>query len=74
MGLEAGVRLGRLAIDFRGKVALGQMHQAADVAGVTDVLSPDEVPLLVVRKAEHSSLIEIRQNFVPEMVKTLEEY
>jgi len=41
---------------------------------IADVLSPDEVPLLVVRKAEHSSLIEIRQNFVPEMVKTLEEY
>jgi RNA polymerase sigma-70 factor (ECF subfamily) len=41
---------------------------------IADVLSPDELPLVVVRKAEHSSLIEIRQNFVPEMVKTLEEY
>ena len=41
---------------------------------IADVLSPDEIPLVVVRKAEHSSLIEIRQHFVPEMVKSLEEY
>jgi RNA polymerase sigma-70 factor (ECF subfamily) len=41
---------------------------------IADVLSPDEVPLLVVRKAEHSSLIEIRQHFVPEIVKSLEDF
>ncbi|HXU04819.1 MAG TPA: sigma-70 family RNA polymerase sigma factor [Polyangia bacterium] len=41
---------------------------------IADVLSPDELPLVVVRKAEHSSLIEIRQHFVPEMVKSLEDF
>jgi RNA polymerase sigma-70 factor (ECF subfamily) len=43
-----------------------------DVIG--DVLGPDEKPLIVVRKAEHSSLIEIRQHFVPEIVKSLEDF
>ena len=28
-------------IDLRCKIALGQMHQAADVDGATDVLNPD---------------------------------
>jgi hypothetical protein len=41
VGLETGVRLGRLTIDFRGKLGLGQMHQAADVNGATNVLGPD---------------------------------
>jgi len=45
-----------------------------DDAVIADVLSPDEIPVVVVRKAEHSSLIEIRQHFVPEMIKSLEEY
>jgi hypothetical protein len=39
VGLETGVQLGRLAIDFRGKLALGQVQQVADVNGVTDALS-----------------------------------
>jgi hypothetical protein len=41
LGLEAGVQLGLLTIDFRGKIGLGQMHQVAFVNGVTDVLRPD---------------------------------
>jgi hypothetical protein len=41
VGLEAGVQFARLTIDFRGKLALGQMHQVADVSGATDVLRPD---------------------------------
>jgi hypothetical protein len=41
VGLEASARLGLLAIDFRGKVGLGSIHQAADVNGVTRVLRPD---------------------------------
>jgi RNA polymerase sigma factor (sigma-70 family) len=41
---------------------------------IADVLGPDEKPLIVVRKAEHSSLIEIRQHFVPEIVKSLEDF
>jgi len=34
-------RLADVAIDFHGKVALGQMHQGVDVNGATDVLRPD---------------------------------
>jgi hypothetical protein len=41
VGLETGARLGLLTIDFRGKIALGQMYQGADVNGATDVLGPD---------------------------------
>jgi hypothetical protein len=41
VGLESGVRLDRLTIDFRGKLGLGQMQQAADVGGTTHVLRPD---------------------------------
>jgi hypothetical protein len=41
VGLETGAQLGLLAIDFRGKVALGQMQQAAEVNGATNVLHPD---------------------------------
>jgi hypothetical protein len=41
VGLEAGVRLGLLTIDIRGKIALGQMQQVAHVNGATDVLKPD---------------------------------
>jgi hypothetical protein len=33
VGLETGVQLGLLVIDFRGKFALGQMQQVADVNG-----------------------------------------
>src|SRR5262249_52609265 len=33
VGLETGVQLGLLVIDFRGKFALGQMRQVADVNG-----------------------------------------
>jgi hypothetical protein len=40
IGLESGVRFGRLTLDFCGKIALGQMHQVADVNGATNVLSP----------------------------------
>lgn len=38
LGLESGLRFGRLTIDVRGKVALGDMHQVVDVAGATNVL------------------------------------
>lgn len=41
VGLQAGVRRGMLTIDLRGKIALGQMRQTADVNGVTNVLNPD---------------------------------
>lgn len=41
VGLETGVQFGLLTLDFRGKIGLGQMHQVADVNGVTDVLHPD---------------------------------
>jgi hypothetical protein len=41
VGLETGVRLGLLAIDFRSKIALGEMHQGADVNGATVQLKPD---------------------------------
>src|SRR5262249_58253536 len=40
VGVETGVRLGLLTIDFRGKLGLGQMHQVADVNGATNVLGP----------------------------------
>ena len=39
-----------------------------------DVLGPDDKPEIVVTRARHGSLIEIRQHFVPEMVKSLEEF
>ena len=39
-----------------------------------DILGPDGEQLIVVEQARHSSLIEIRQHFVPEMVKSLEEF
>jgi hypothetical protein len=41
VGLETGVRFGRLTIDFRGKIGLGQMQQVAHVNGATNVLAPD---------------------------------
>lgn len=41
VGVEAGVRHGMLTIDFRGKIALGQMQQVANVNGLTNVLAPD---------------------------------
>jgi hypothetical protein len=41
VGLETGGRLGRLTIDFRGKIALGQMQQVAHVNGVLNKLAPD---------------------------------
>ena len=41
---------------------------------VSDVLGPDEIRLWSNRPAAQPSLIEIRQHFVPEMVKSLEEY
>lgn len=40
VGLESGMHFGRLTIDFRGKLALGLMHQVADVNGATNVLTP----------------------------------
>jgi hypothetical protein len=39
-----------------------------------EIQGPDGEPLIVVQQARHSSLIEIRQHFVPEMVKSLEEF
>jgi RNA polymerase sigma-70 factor (ECF subfamily) len=41
---------------------------------VGDIVGPDGVLLTLPVAPRHSSLIEIRQHFVPEMVKTLEEY
>jgi hypothetical protein len=41
VGLEAGMQLGRLTIDCRGKLALGQMQQVADLNGVATKLAPD---------------------------------
>jgi Putative beta barrel porin-7 (BBP7) len=41
VGAEAGVHFGPLMIDFRCKIASGQMQQVADVNGATDVLNPD---------------------------------
>ena len=41
VGAEAGAQFGPLMIDFRCKMALGQMQQTADVNGATDVLNPD---------------------------------
>jgi len=41
LGLQTGAQFGRLTIDVRGKVALGQMHQAANINGATGVLAPD---------------------------------
>jgi hypothetical protein len=41
VGLETDVRFSRLTIDCRGKVALGGMHQGADVRGATVDLRPD---------------------------------
>ena len=35
---------------------------------------PDDIRILITRPADQPSLIEIRQHFVPEMVKSLEEY
>ena len=39
-----------------------------------DIQGPEGEPLIVLTKAEHSSLIEIRWHFVPEMVKSLEDF
>jgi hypothetical protein len=50
------------------RIDFGDEHLFGDVQG------PDGELLTVPQKAEHSSLIEIRQHFVPEMVKSLEEY
>jgi hypothetical protein len=41
VGLETGVHFARLTIDLRGKVALGQIQQVADVIGSTEALRPD---------------------------------
>ena len=41
---------------------------------VSDVLGPDDIRIWSTKPAVHPSLIEIRQHFVPEMVKSLEEY
>jgi hypothetical protein len=41
VGLETGLRRGMLTVDFRGKLALGQMQQTADVNGSTVSLSPN---------------------------------
>jgi len=41
---------------------------------VSDTDGPTETRVWVVRPARHPSLIEIREHFVPEMVKSLEEY
>ncbi len=41
---------------------------------VSDVLGPDDIRIWSTRPAVQPSLIEIRQHFVPEMVKSLEEY
>src|SRR5262249_51425182 len=41
IGLKAGAQFALLTIDFSGKIALGQMHQAADVSGSTHVLRKD---------------------------------
>jgi Putative beta barrel porin-7 (BBP7) len=43
VGAEAGVQFGPLMIDFRCKIALGQMQQVADVNGATDLLNPGRV-------------------------------
>jgi hypothetical protein len=40
VGLEAGVRFDLLTVDFRARIALGQMRQVATVSGVTSRLSP----------------------------------
>jgi hypothetical protein len=39
VGLEAGAQFGMLAVDVRGKLALGQMQQVANVNGATNDLS-----------------------------------
>jgi hypothetical protein len=39
MGLETGVQYGLLSVDFRGKIALGQTQQLADINGATKSLS-----------------------------------
>ena len=39
-----------------------------------EVEGPDGVIYRALPRVTHSSLIEIRQHFVPEMVKSLEEY
>ena len=41
---------------------------------LADVKGPDGEMLTAVPRAIHESLIEIRQHFVPEIVKSLEEY
>jgi RNA polymerase sigma-70 factor (ECF subfamily) len=41
---------------------------------VSDVLGPEDLRIMSTRPANQPSLIEIRQHFVPEMVKSLEEY
>lgn len=41
VGAEAGLRLGLLTLDFRGKLGLGQMQQVVHVNGVTNKVAPD---------------------------------
>ena len=41
VGLEAGLGIDRLAVHFRGKLALGSMQQDADVNGSTLVVRPN---------------------------------
>jgi hypothetical protein len=47
VGLETGAQLGMLAIDFRAKLALGQMQQVVDVNGTTSALSPNGTTTLL---------------------------
>jgi len=41
LGIDTELRYGALAIDFRGKLGVGQMRQLADIDGVTNVLPPN---------------------------------
>jgi len=51
-----------------------QRFDFADEDVLGDVKGPDGEKLTAVPRAIHESLIEIRQHFVPEIVKSLEEY
>jgi hypothetical protein len=47
VGLEAGGQWDRLTLDCRGQVALGSMHQVADVNGAALRLKPDGALILL---------------------------
>jgi hypothetical protein len=51
-----------------------QRFDFADEHVLADVQGPEGEKLTAVPRATHDSLIEIRQHFVPEIVKSLEEY